>query len=67
MKGAAKDELMGMIRFGAEIILKSDGAAITDADIDALIKRGGEKATELQAKIQADCQHSLKVSVQLYK
>ena len=48
-----------MIKFGADVILKSDGAAITDADIDALIKKGTQRANELDARIKADCKHTL--------
>lgn len=48
-----------MIKFGADIILKSDGAAITDADIDALIRKGNQRASEIDARIKADCKHSL--------
>jgi hypothetical protein len=48
-----------MIKFGADIVLKSDGAAITDADIDMLIRKGNQRASEIDARIKADCKHSL--------
>lgn len=46
-------------RFGADAVLKSEGADLTDADIDTLIQRGETKTSELAKKLQADCQHSL--------
>lgn len=53
------DELLGLIRFGADNILKSAGASLTDEDIESLLTRGRQKTKEMAARLQADCQHSL--------
>jgi SWI/SNF-related matrix-associated actin-dependent regulator of chromatin subfamily A member 5 len=54
-----KDELMKMVRFGADQILSGKGGLYTDEDIDALIARGEERTSETQAKLQTDAQHNL--------
>ena len=53
------DELLGLIRFGADNILKTAGASLTDGDIESLLTRGKQKTEEMAARLQADCQHSL--------
>ena len=59
MPSLKPDELLGLIRFGADNILKSKGKALTDEDIDVLMARGKERTEEMKKKLQADCQHSL--------
>lgn len=54
-----KDELMKMVRFGADQILSGKGGTYTDEDIDALIARGEERTSEFQAKLQTDAKHNL--------
>lgn len=54
-----KDELMKMVRFGADQILNCKGGTYTDEDIDALIARGEERTNAMQAKLQTDAQHNL--------
>jgi SWI/SNF-related matrix-associated actin-dependent regulator of chromatin subfamily A member 5 len=54
-----KDELMRMVKFGADEILSGTGGTYTDEDIDALIARGEERTSAMQAKIQTDAQHNL--------
>ena len=54
-----KDELMKMVRFGADQILSGKGGTYTDEDIDALIARGEEKTSEMQASIETDAKHNL--------
>jgi SWI/SNF-related matrix-associated actin-dependent regulator of chromatin subfamily A member 5 len=54
-----KDELMRMVRFGADQIISGKGGTYTDEDIDALIAKGEEKTAAIQAKLQMDAQHSL--------
>lgn len=54
-----KDELMKMIRFGADQVLSGKGGTYTDQDIDALIAKGEEKTSEIQAKLQTDAKHNL--------
>lgn len=54
-----KDELMRMVRFGADQIISGKGGTYTDEDIDALIAKGEERTSAMQAKLQTDAQHSL--------
>lgn len=56
----SKDELMVMVKFGADNILKWDESEeITEEDIDALLHRGEEKTNLLKEKIEQDMRHSL--------
>ncbi len=54
-----KDELMKMVRFGADQILSGKGGTYSDEDIDALIAKGEERTNEIQAKLQTDVKHNL--------
>jgi SWI/SNF-related matrix-associated actin-dependent regulator of chromatin subfamily A member 5 len=57
---ASKDELLTMIQHGAEKVFQTNGAvgtasnadALTDDDIDAVLKRGEERTAELNAKYE---------------
>ena len=59
MPSAKGDELMSMIKFGADAVLKSNGASLTDADIDVLLTQGEARTAEMAAKLKTDCQMSL--------
>jgi SWI/SNF-related matrix-associated actin-dependent regulator of chromatin subfamily A member 5 len=54
-----KDDLMKMVRFGADQILSKTGGTYTDEDIDALIAKGEEKTSEINSKLQTDAKHDL--------
>jgi SWI/SNF-related matrix-associated actin-dependent regulator of chromatin subfamily A member 5 len=54
-----KNDLMKMVRFGADQILSGKEGTYTDEDIDALIARGEEKTKDTQAKLETDAKHSL--------
>ena len=54
-----KNDLMAMVRFGADEIFASKQKTITDEDIDTLLKRGEERTQEEAAKIESDVQHNL--------
>jgi SWI/SNF-related matrix-associated actin-dependent regulator of chromatin subfamily A member 5 len=54
-----KDDVMKMVRFGADQILSGKGGTYTDEDIDALIAKGEEKTSEMNAKLQTNAQHNL--------
>lgn len=54
-----KDELMKMVRFGADQIMNKKGGTYSDEDIDALIAKGEEKTSAMQAKLETDAKHSL--------
>ncbi|KAL7468526.1 hypothetical protein ACHAXS_008749 [Conticribra weissflogii] len=55
----SKDELMQMVRFGADQIISGKRGAYTDEDIDALIAKGEKKTKDMQAKLQTNAQHNL--------
>ncbi|KAG7377786.1 hypothetical protein PHYPSEUDO_011021 [Phytophthora pseudosyringae] len=55
----SKDELMTMVRFGADEIFNARGSMITDDDIDAILARGEERTETMKDKIAADMQHNL--------
>lgn len=54
-----KNDLMKMVRFGADQILSGKGGTYTDEDIDALIAKGEERTESMQAKLQTDAKHNL--------
>ena len=54
-----KEELMKMVRFGADQIMNKKGGTYSDEDIDALIAKGEEKTSAIQAKLETDARHSL--------
>lgn len=54
-----KDHLMKMVKFGADQILSGNGGTYTDEDIDALIAKGEERTTAMQAQLKTDAQHNL--------
>jgi len=52
-KGVDKDELLAMIRFGADAVFrKQEGQGVTDEDIDAIITRGEEKTNQSRAALK---------------
>lgn len=55
----SKDELMTMVRFGADEIFNARGSMITDDDIDAILAKGEERTEAMKSKIAADVQHNL--------
>jgi len=55
-----KDELVTMVKFGAEAIFNSKGDDnFTDEDIDAILAAGMKRTEEINSKIQTDMQHNL--------
>jgi SWI/SNF-related matrix-associated actin-dependent regulator of chromatin subfamily A member 5 len=57
-----KEELLGMIRFGADQIFKSKDSTVTDEDIDLIISRGAEKTEQLNEKLKDNYQSLLQFS-----
>jgi superfamily II DNA/RNA helicase len=51
-KVASKDELLTMIRFGAENIMNSKDSDLIDTGIDEIIRKGEEKTTQLLDKLK---------------
>ena len=58
-KALSKTELMTMVKFGAEAIFKSNGARVTDEDIDIILERSTKKTEEQMEKFKTDVQHNL--------
>eukprot|EP01012_Entosiphon_sulcatum_P029158 TRINITY_DN3546_c0_g1_i1.p1 TRINITY_DN3546_c0_g1~~TRINITY_DN3546_c0_g1_i1.p1 ORF type:complete len:1055 (+),score=207.89 TRINITY_DN3546_c0_g1_i1:41-3166(+) len=64
MKAASKEELLSMVRFGAESIFKKAKEAgtvdtVTDEDIDIILARGERTQSELEQQLKKDAQMSL--------
>mmetsp|Transcript_9353 Transcript_9353/g.14138 ORF Transcript_9353/g.14138 Transcript_9353/m.14138 type:complete len:1141 (-) Transcript_9353:2507-5929(-) len=55
----SKNELMQMVKFGADQIISGKKGAYSDQDVDALIAKGEKKTEEIQAKMETDAQHNL--------
>ena len=46
-----KEELEGLVNYGASEIFKAQGSTITDEDIDNLLKRGEERTRQQNMEI----------------
>lgn len=55
-----KDELLQMVRFGAEKVFSSKDSTITDEDIDRIIAKGEEATAELDAKMKKFTEDAIK-------
>ena len=55
-----KDELLQMVRFGAEMVFSSKDSTITDEDIDRIIAKGEEATAELDAKMKRFTEDAIK-------
>jgi len=62
-KTLGEDELLSMIRFGADEIFKSRDSTITDEDIDLIISRGAQRTEELNDKLQSNAKTLLDFSL----
>ena len=51
-KGVNKDDLLNMVRYGAEMVFSSEPSKITAEDIDAIIQKGERTTAELNQKLQ---------------
>lgn len=56
----AKDEMLGMIRHGADHIFASKDSEITDEDIDAILAKGEKKTEEMREKLEQLGESSLR-------
>ena len=56
----SRDDMMKLVKFGADQILQKKGATYTDEDIDVLLRRGERRTEEMQAELQTNAQHNLK-------
>ncbi|XP_028060189.1 probable chromatin-remodeling complex ATPase chain [Camellia sinensis] len=59
-KTVNKDELLQMVRFGAEMVFSSKDSTITDEDIDRIIAKGEEATAELDAKMKKFAKDAIK-------
>ncbi|KAI8006821.1 ISWI chromatin-remodeling complex ATPase CHR11 [Camellia lanceoleosa] len=59
-KTVNKDELLQMVRFGAEMVFSSKDSTITDEDIDRIIAKGEEATAELDAKMKKFAEDAIK-------
>ncbi|KAK4265692.1 hypothetical protein QN277_026709 [Acacia crassicarpa] len=59
-KTVNKDELLNMVRFGAEMVFSSKDSTITDEDIDRIIAKGEEATAELDAKMKKFTEDAIK-------
>ncbi|KAF3324654.1 putative chromatin-remodeling complex ATPase chain [Carex littledalei] len=59
-KSVNKDELLQMVRFGAEMVFSSGDSTITDEDIDRIIAKGEEATAELDAKMKKFTEDAIK-------
>lgn len=55
-----KDDLLQMVRFGAEMVFSSKDSTITDEDIDRIIAKGEETTAELDAKMKKFTEDAIK-------
>ena len=58
--GVNKDDLLQMVRFGAEMVFSSKDSTITDEDIDRIIAKGEETTAELDAKMKKFTEDAIK-------
>uniref|UniRef100_A0A2P2MQQ3 Chromatin-remodeling complex ATPase chain n=2 Tax=Rhizophora mucronata TaxID=61149 RepID=A0A2P2MQQ3_RHIMU len=59
-KAVNKDELLQMVRFGAEMVFSSKDSTITDEDIDRIVAKGEEATAELDAKMKKFTEDAIK-------
>ncbi|XP_073526367.1 LOW QUALITY PROTEIN: uncharacterized protein [Phyllobates terribilis] len=59
-KAVNKDELLQMVRYGAEMVFSSGDSTITDEDIDRIIAKGEEATAELDAKMKKFTEDAIK-------
>ena len=62
-KNLGKDELLAMVRFGAEKIFDSSSTTITDEDVDAIMARGEEETKALNSKMQGFTEKAIQFSM----
>jgi len=55
-----KDDLLQIVRFGAEMVFSSKDSTITDEDIDRIIAKGEESTAELDAKMKKFTEDAIK-------
>lgn len=59
-KAVNKDELLQMVRYGAEKVFSSSDSSITDEDVDRILAKGEEAKAELDEKMKKFTQDAIK-------
>eukprot|EP01133_Synstelium_polycarpum_P020620 gene20620-24762_t len=62
-KSANPEELLSMIRFGADDIFKCKDSAITDQDIDSILQKGEEKTLQTSDRLKELVQNPIKLNL----
>ncbi|KAK9812302.1 hypothetical protein WJX73_000685 [Symbiochloris irregularis] len=63
VKTVNKDDLLAMVRYGAEMVFSSEAATITDQDIDTILARGAKETDELNAKLKEYSENAMKFTM----
>jgi len=58
-KAVNKDELLQMVRYGAEKVFSSSDSSITDEDVDRILAKGEEAKAELDEKMKKFTQDAI--------
>lgn len=62
-KTVNKDDLLNMVRYGAELVFSSEAANITEEDIDNIIAKGEAATKELNDKLQNFTENAMKFTM----
>jgi len=62
-QGPSKDEMMSIIKFGADIIFSAKGSTISDDEIALILSRGEEETTKFSEKLQKSSNNLLNFSL----
>lgn len=62
-KTVNKDDLLSMVRYGAEMVFSSEPSKITAEDIDAIIQKGERSTAELNQKLQSFSENAMKFAM----
>jgi SWI/SNF-related matrix-associated actin-dependent regulator of chromatin subfamily A member 5 len=62
-KSVNKDDLLSMVRYGAEMVFSSEPSKITEEDIDDIIKKGESSTAELNGKLQNFSENAMKFTM----
>eukprot|EP01024_Parvocaulis_polyphysoides_P043035 TRINITY_DN3928_c0_g4_i1.p1 TRINITY_DN3928_c0_g4~~TRINITY_DN3928_c0_g4_i1.p1 ORF type:complete len:714 (+),score=99.52 TRINITY_DN3928_c0_g4_i1:319-2460(+) len=60
---ASKEDLLSMVRYGAELIFSSEASNITEQDIDAILTKGESATKELNQKMERFTEDAMKFSL----
>jgi hypothetical protein len=62
-KAVNKDDLLSMVRYGAEMVFSSEPSKITEEDIDMIIQKGERSTAELNQKLQNFSENAMKFTM----